>query len=158
MLNRGCSYFPSAVHIPKCFLRQVMKATIRLIKQTRLKSDIKCHVSSDIFPHSEVLLGVSKEARNLFNSAVEKQLIRCKETVFAASFAVSAMQSLQLCSETALGSHACQSLGRLLKPGSLLLSHSLPFVPYSPSSMVTNSRQGWTPFLSCPQLQGHQRS
>lgn len=158
MLNSSCSYFPSAVHIPKCFLRQVMKAMIRLIKQTRLKSDIKCHISSDILPHSEVLLGVSKEARNLFNSAVEKQLIRCKETVFAASFTVSAVQSIQLCSETALGSQACQSLCRLLKPGSLLLLPFLPFAPYSPSSMVTNSRQGWTPFLSCSQLHGHQRS
>lgn len=59
-----------------------MKAMIRLIKQTRLKSDIKCHISSDFFPHSEVPLGVSKEAKNLSNCAVEKQLIRCKETVF----------------------------------------------------------------------------
>lgn len=59
-----------------------MKAMIRLIKQTRLKSDIKCHISSDFFPRSEVLLGASKEAKSLSNCAVEKQLIRCKETVF----------------------------------------------------------------------------
>lgn len=78
-----------------------MKAMIRLIKQTRLKSDIKCHVSSDIFTHSEVLLGVSKEAKNLFNSAADKQLIRCKETVFAASCRVSAMQTTQQCQKLA---------------------------------------------------------
>lgn len=65
-------YLPSAVHIPKYFSRQVMKAIIRSIKQTNLKSDTKCHLSSDLFSHSEVLLGVSKEAKNLSNYAVEK--------------------------------------------------------------------------------------
>lgn len=63
-----------------------MKAMIRLNKQTRLKSDIKYHISSDFFPLSEVLLGVSKEAKNLSNCAVEKQLIRCKETVFCSLY------------------------------------------------------------------------
>lgn len=82
-----------------------MKAMIRSLKQTRLKSDLKYHVSADIFPHSEVLLGISKEAKNLSNSAVEKELTRCKETVLAASFSVSAVQSVELCSETGLGSH-----------------------------------------------------
>lgn len=110
---------------------------------------------SDIFPYYEVLLGVSKEAKNLSNCAVEKQLIRSKESVFAPSFTVSAMQSLQRCLEPGLGSHSCQSLCRLLKPGSLLLLSFLPFAPSSPSCMVTNSRERWTPFLSCPQLHGH---
>lgn len=146
----GCPYLTSAAHIPKCFSRKVMKAMIRLIKQTRLKSDIRCHISSDVFPHSEVLLGVSKEAMNLSNSAMEKQLIRCKETVFAASFTVSAMQSIQLCSETGLGSHSCQSLCRLMNPGSLCLLPFWPFAPYSPSSMVTNSRQVWEPIPVLP--------
>lgn len=113
---------------------------------------------SDVFPHSEVLFGVSKEAKNLSNSAVEKQLIRCKETALVASFPVSAMQSTQLCSEPGLGPHSCQSLCRLLEPGCLLHLPFLPFALSCPSCMVTNFRQGWTPFLSCPQLHGHQGS
>lgn len=63
-----------------------------------------------------------------------------------------------LCSESGLGSHSCQSLCRLLKPGSLFFLPFSPFAPYSPSSTVTNSRQGWTAFLPCPQLHGHQWS
>lgn len=160
----GCPYLPSAVHIPKCFSRQIMKAMIRLIKQTRLKSDIKCHISSDFFPRSEVLLGASKEAKNLSNCAVEKQLIRCKETVFCCfihgecyakyTAVVRNWPRIPLMPDPLQTSEA-----RLhVAPPFLALCPLQSYAPYSPSCVVTNSRQGWALFLSCPQLHGQLES